>query len=253
MIHQISFDLNDVYKNPEITDNIENLKKLNPGWTHKLWDEKAINEYILLHYGPEILNYYHRISPLYASARSDLFRYLVIYREGGLYLDLKSSVLRPLDEKLQEGDRYIIAYWDKLPGSDEIAPRISPDTPRGFIMTWYVFATKGHPMVKKVITEILKNIDKYNPFSYGVGMTGAFNFGGPTMYTKVLLDNIKKHPDIKFDYFIQDWGGCYSVFKDSNTHSNKLSNNYRTQTTPIVWNISGLGSALFKIYYSIRK
>ncbi len=36
--------------------------------------------------------------PRYGVVLADIFRYLVIYNEGGVYLDIKSTVNRPLDE-----------------------------------------------------------------------------------------------------------------------------------------------------------
>ena len=35
---------------------------------------------------------------------ADVFRYLAVYREGGVYLDVKSTVTCPLDEVLSPDD-----------------------------------------------------------------------------------------------------------------------------------------------------
>ena len=64
-------------------------------------DDADINEYIGRAYGERLLGEFNRISPSYGATRADFFRYLLLYREGGVYLDIKSSMERPLDEVLQ--------------------------------------------------------------------------------------------------------------------------------------------------------
>lgn len=74
---------------------------MNPGWEHRLYDDADIEAFIRESYGDEILAYYHRIDRRYGAARADLFRYLLLYRLGGVYLDIKSTTVRPLDEVLR--------------------------------------------------------------------------------------------------------------------------------------------------------
>ena len=67
----------------ELQENVDNLKRLNPGWTHLLHDDDDIQAFILDNYGPGVLSYYERINPRYGAARADLFRYLLLYKSGG--------------------------------------------------------------------------------------------------------------------------------------------------------------------------
>ena len=52
------------------------------------------SNYIRREYGESILSCYLRIDPVYGAARADLFRYLLLYRTGGVYLDIKSAARR---------------------------------------------------------------------------------------------------------------------------------------------------------------
>src|SRR4051812_20602003 len=79
-----------VYTNPALTpvleDNVRWIKALNPRWEHKLFGEADIEEFIRAAYGDVVLDYYYRINPEYLVARIDLFKYLLMYKQGGVYL-----------------------------------------------------------------------------------------------------------------------------------------------------------------------
>lgn len=63
----------------------------NPGWEHRLYNSAKAERFIADHYGVGTLAAYLRIGPEYGAARADLLRYLVIYKHGGVYLDLQSG------------------------------------------------------------------------------------------------------------------------------------------------------------------
>lgn len=71
-----------------IAENIEKLKSATPGWSYQLFDDWDINQFILRHYGQSLLSYYNRIAPGYGAAKADFFRYFLICRFGGVYLDI---------------------------------------------------------------------------------------------------------------------------------------------------------------------
>ncbi len=86
---------------PELQENVDKLKAKNPGWEYRFYDDSDIIKFISTFYGYEILTYFERINPKYGAARADLFRYLLMYIYGGVYLDIKSTFTRPIDEVLQ--------------------------------------------------------------------------------------------------------------------------------------------------------
>ena len=87
--------------------NVEQLKQANPGWEYRFYDDAAIERFIAGTYGQRILGYYRRINPEYGAARADLFRYLLIYAVGGVYLDIKSRATQPLDVLLGFGTVFV--------------------------------------------------------------------------------------------------------------------------------------------------
>ena len=52
----------------EIAENIVALKTRNPEWEYRLYDDDGIEKYIEANYGQGILDYYHRINPVYGAA-----------------------------------------------------------------------------------------------------------------------------------------------------------------------------------------
>lgn len=93
-------------------ENVQYICRINPDWEYHLWSEEDIDSFILGHYNKEILRYFRMISPDYRAAQADFLRYLIVYSLGGVYLDIKSSMERPLDELLLPSDRNIIYHWN---------------------------------------------------------------------------------------------------------------------------------------------
>src|SRR4051794_34826120 len=81
----------------ELNDNISRMMALNPSYRHMLYDDEYITHFIEREYGSRILSMYNLINPEYGAARADLFRYLLMYKDGGIYLDIKSRIVKPLD------------------------------------------------------------------------------------------------------------------------------------------------------------
>lgn len=168
----------------EIQENIAYLKHSNADWEYRLYDDSDIETYIQKHY-PQIFHLYQKINPAYGAARADFFRYLVIYNEGGVYLDIKSTVSKPLDEIIQPDDVYLLSYWANKPGQihQNIGHHPCLNNENGEYQQWHIIATKGHPFLKAVIENICNNIMHYNPFLHDTGGWAVVNMTGPIAYT----------------------------------------------------------------------
>lgn len=92
LIHQIHFGTRD-YILP-FEGNIQEIKKLNPNYSYKLWNEDEANELILTRFS-EYYSYYKNLSLI---EKSDFFRYILMYFYGGIYFDLDVQLHKSLDE-----------------------------------------------------------------------------------------------------------------------------------------------------------
>ena len=127
--------------------NVADLKASNPGWDYRFYDDAAIEAFLREHYSPAIGALYQRIDPRYGAARADLFRYLVIYKLGGVYLDIKSRFLRPIDDVLTGDEAFILSQWSNGPGQKYEGFGLTPDVaqiPGGEFQQWHVIARLQH-------------------------------------------------------------------------------------------------------------
>ena len=67
--------------------NYEKFKDDNPEFNHYLYDENDCREFIKNNFNEDVLNAYNSLIP--CSYKSDLWRFCVLYINGGVYLDIK--------------------------------------------------------------------------------------------------------------------------------------------------------------------
>ena len=226
----------------DIEQNIEHLKRLNPEYEYQLFDDEDIKAFILEHYGEVIRGYYQRIAPIYGAARADFFRYLLVYQLGGVYLDIKSSLDKPLKEVLRVEDKFILTHWDNRSGEQYEGIGIYSELgslPRGEYIQWSIASVAGHPFLRAVILQMLRNIDEYTPFRHWAGLWGVLRTTGPVMYTKVIeamRPTLVEGQDYRLLDKPQEIGLRYSIYDTAGVYGHKkaLKANYNKAYTPII-------------------
>ncbi len=225
---------------PEVQANIDALRSLNPDWQHTLYDDAEIARFIRQAYGERVYERFDRIDPTYGAAKADLFRYLLLYKLGGFYLDIKSSMSRPLDSVLRPDERYWIGQWPSGPEAEFQGAGLHPETEHihgGEFQQWFVLATPGHPFLKAVIENVLRNIAVYNPALHGVGKPGVLRVTGPIAYTLAIAPLVEKHAHRRVDAG-RDLGLCYSIYpmvdKADNKHVSLFKNHYSQSRESLV-------------------
>lgn len=237
----------------EIQANIATLKALNPLWDYRFYTDSDIVEFIQNNYDAQVLDYYNRINPAYGAAKADLFRYLVVYKCGGAYLDIKSSTAIALDDVLTAQDRYILSYWQNKPGQAFEGFGMHPelDVATGEFQQWHVIAAPGHPFLKAVIETVFSNIDRYLPSLHGVGQHGVVRVTGPVTYTLSILPLLPLHPH-RIVSSEADLGLQYSIYnKFSHMHISKATH-YTVLKEPIVF-LSAIRSKMSALVAQLQK
>jgi mannosyltransferase OCH1-like enzyme len=233
----------------ELRDNVDDLKRKNPDWEHRLYDEHEAEKFITRHYGREVLDRYLRIDPHYRAARADLLRHLILYKAGGVYCDMRSSFDRPLDESIHDEDRYLLAQWHNGPGQQNDGWGLHRDlvhVPGGEFMTHFIICEPGHAFSDAVIRSILQNIDQYRPWS-AVGRTGVLRTTGPIAYTLAIWPILHEHPHRLIT--AEELGARYwigKVFKHVGP-----GKHYSTLDTPVV-RLGRAQAALSRIFVGLR-
>lgn len=77
-----------------IERNIESLVHHHPGFEHRLWDSESGRQFILTHFGQDVVYAWDELVPL--SYRADLLRFCLLYKLGGVYADVSVHFFAPL-------------------------------------------------------------------------------------------------------------------------------------------------------------
>lgn len=240
----------------DIERNIAHLKAQNPTFEYHLYDDAEILDFIRDEYEASTLAAYSRIRPEYGAAKADFFRYLLLYKKGGAYLDLKSTTSRPLAQTIRPDDRYLLAHWPNRPGetyqdwgTDSAA---FPSLPAGEFQQWHIIAAPGHPFLAAVIEAVHRHIHDYTPWRYGVGPMGTLQTTGPLCYTRAILPILNKHPHRTVRTH-EEIGLAYSIFDKPTDHRALGPSHYRLQTAPVVDPAGFVSSALFRGYIQAER
>ncbi|KQO54247.1 hypothetical protein ASF14_20145 [Sphingomonas sp. Leaf257] len=237
-----------------LAGNVVTLRARNPDWDYRLYDDTDIERFIAEEYGPSVLERYLRISPSYGAARADLFRYLLIYRFGGLYLDIKSTADRPLSDVFGPADHFVISQWDNAPGREHEIWGLHPDlshVPGGEFQQWFIASAPGHPFLRAAIERVLRNIDRYNPFRDGVGLE-VVRVTGPIAYTFAIEPLLDRHPHRRVTSEAA-LGLRYSVMA-YHAHHAHFRGHYSQRMTPIVGETRGkVSQAVLTGYIHARR
>ena len=247
----------DAHRNlPSILEqNVRKITALNPGWEHRLYDDNDIAGFIESTYGTRVLDYYNRLNEKYGAARADLFRYLLMYRHGGVYLDIKASLDRPLDSVLLPQDVYLLSRWRNRKGEQfegwGIHSRLRQIGRQEF-QQWHIIAAPGHPYLKAVIETVLRNIDSYSPAWDDTGRNGVLGLTGPIAYTLAITPLLDRYPHRLVDSH-DELGLVYSIFTSAiyEAHKSVFKYHYTELTEPVV-KVSGAKKLLWRFIGPIQ-
>lgn len=171
------------YKNPYellapyMKDAIQTWKDLNPEYEWKYMDDEEAAEFIKKEYGQEWHDIF--ISLPVGVMRGDLWRYMIVYKYGGVYADLDTECLIPVSTWMLDDKDFIVC----------------PETDHHFCQ-WTFAASPGHPILKSVLDLIKQRL--LNP-EYG-SEHFVHTHTGPAIWT----DGINKALDIKVKNLIDD-------------------------------------------------
>lgn len=152
--------------------NYQEMEKQNPEYTFQYYDDDQIRNFIREHH-PYALNAYDALIP--GAYKADLWRMLVLYTYGGVYIDAGHQFVVPLSDILDESDEFVSVFEVYDLG----------------IHNSFIYAYPQHPILKNTIDMILDNI---NNRRYGENTT---DITGPTTFQRaynLTLGLPERHP-----------------------------------------------------------
>lgn len=223
----------------EIKENISHLKSRNPDWAYRFFDDDEMKSYLRSNLEPQEWELLREVNPRYGVVLADIFRYLIIYKEGGVYLDVKSTATKPLSETVDPEAAFVISQWPNKVGQLYIGYGLHPelaDVPGGEFQQWNVMAEPGHPFLKAVIGRALNNIRTYTPSQFGTDAYGVLRVSGPIAFTQAIYPLLDHYPHTVVD--LENWGILYSIYDAGGTpgqsHQARMPGHYAAVREPVV-------------------
>ena len=152
--------------------HIGRFRRRNSEYRYEFFDDSDIENFFEVEFSAEVLQAYRQLN--IGAAKADMFRYAILYKRGGIYLDIDSGIKGKLKDFVGDDDKAIIA------------PEGNPDT----YVQWALIYEAGHPFLKRTLEMILDNI-RLNKYPHDV-----HSMTGPGVYTSAIKDCLKTDPTI---------------------------------------------------------
>ena len=176
------------YVNNKIPEPIyDNLKKIltnNPEYDYRLITDQEAVEIIKTHFDQRTLNAFLQL--ILGAAKGDFVRYIAMYLYGGIYLDLDASINTNLNTFISPRDEFIFFINGDI-NLEQFCFAIRP----------------GHPLLLKVIEEMITRIENKEP--------NIFKATGPTLFNDVIYNTMSNTNiyDTNLNLTPNQRGECY--------------------------------------------
>jgi inositol phosphorylceramide mannosyltransferase catalytic subunit len=140
----------------------------NPDWEYKLWTDSDVESFNMVN-----KNVFDKVKNL--GAKSDIFRYEILYRYGGLYMDTDFFTLKSFNDFL---------HLDVFTGSGHV------DSPEAF--NGLIGITKENSIMKTLIDKIKELTELDGSYD------NILNLTGPRFFSSTLFDELDNQKIVMF-------------------------------------------------------
>jgi mannosyltransferase OCH1-like enzyme len=130
---------------PKMKENIDSLIERNPDFDYYLYSDEDSIDYIQNNYSKDVLNAFNTLKP--GAYKSDLWRYCIMYKKGGVYIDIKYNTLEPLSVIVARTPEVFVRDYDNAAAD--------PDT-RCFY-NGVMISPPNNMLFKRCIDEVVNN------------------------------------------------------------------------------------------------
>jgi mannosyltransferase OCH1-like enzyme len=178
---------------------------MNPDYDYQFYDDNRVEAFFNAEFEPRVLHLYQKIK--IGAAKADMFRYAILLKKGGVYLDIDSTITARLDKYINPLDQAII--------SRERHP--------GLFVQWALIFAPHHPFMQKTMNKIIQNIEE-NKYPNDV-----HRMTGPTVYSEAINECIAENPDVPYRILGTDYDSLFrfkyrfhSLFYNKKEHWKKM-------------------------------
>lgn len=220
---------------------LQEWRKNNPDFKIFFFNSMQRIRFIKTHYN-EYYKYYMRTAHEYGALRADIWRYLVIYHYGGVYIDHKVRILESLSSILDMKSDMCVTYkGNKRSFYTKMKNFMCGEE----VIQYFFAARKNSKILKRVLSLMLVRLKEqtqvvHKPLKYFLypgtgnsGVYGVFFTTGPLMFTHALKDHLAKvdvhnneiegavqYPKLSIFSFGKNSGWSYlvKIFSENNYH-----------------------------------
>lgn len=149
------------------------LKRLNPEFRYEFYDDERIEQFVAKEYPGQVAEAYFKLD--IGAAKADFFRYLVLYRFGGVYMDMDAYCTKPIDSMVNDSDTAII----------------TAERNEGIYAQYALLFAPQHLILKDCIETICFHI------SERMHLHDIHKLTGPSVFTDAVNRYQKENPDDK--------------------------------------------------------
>jgi len=206
------------------------LLKNNPDWEYRFYDYNDMISFIESHYSGRYLHAFLSINPLYGAAQADYFRYLLIYKLGGAYFDIKSFTTCALTNLVLEDDDLIVLEWQGGISEYENFGKHKEIQRGREYQQWNIISSANNDYLAEVIEQVTQNIENYSVFKFGYGWSGVLKTTGPIPYTNAIDKIVDKKG------FRCLGSSCQNgiIYRDNSSAIATNKTHYSQQTAPLI-------------------
>ena len=124
----------------KMKENYDLLVQQNPEFNHFLYDEQDCSNFIKENFDENVLNAYTKLNP--KAYKADLWRYCVLYINGGIYLDIKYKCVNNFKLISLTESEYFVR-----------------DRPHKSVYNALMICFPGNPVLLQIIDQIVKNTE----------------------------------------------------------------------------------------------
>lgn len=153
------------------------MKIKNPEYQYHFYDDHDIEKFITDEFPPEYIENYNKLT--IGAAKADFFRYAILYKKGGIYLDVDSAVSRPFKHLIKDDDQAVI----------------SRERHEGLYVQWALIFNKNHPFLKKTLDLMIDNINTHR-YPNNIHATT-----GPSVFSNAINQSIEEDSNVSYRIF----------------------------------------------------
>ena len=177
----------------EIINVIEQNKRMCPGCEFRFYDDVACEAFIKDNFPDEVFAAFKKLNPIYGAMKADFFRYCVLYKLGGIYIDIKTKIKVPIFSLIRPDDICILDIPKRL----ETFRKCTKPT----FEQWLLMFAPEHPYLRCMISLMVHYTQiRYEPRQICSIVLNTkqkiLNVTGPDAFTKAIYRSNSKHKQI---------------------------------------------------------